>query len=109
MDDLPAPFGPMMARISPFLMSKLTSASALTPPNRRLMPSTSRRTSSKVRARPARVIGSASVAIAALLFRRLRHRGLREHVADRHLGLDGAGAAVLEGHLGLDRDAVAVR
>ncbi len=30
---LPAPFGPMMARISPFLMSKETSRIAFTPPN----------------------------------------------------------------------------
>ena len=43
---LPAPFGPMMARISPFLMSKLTSRiSAFTPPNDRLMFSTESRTS----------------------------------------------------------------
>ena len=33
-DDLPAPFGPMMARISPLRMSKLTLVSARTPPNR---------------------------------------------------------------------------
>ena len=30
---LPAPFGPMMARTSPFLMSNETSRSACTPPN----------------------------------------------------------------------------
>ena len=63
MDDLPAPFGPMMARISPFLMSKLTLASAVTPPKRRLMRSTRKRTSSKLRALPARTTGSATVAI----------------------------------------------
>jgi hypothetical protein len=32
-DVLPAPFGPMMARISPFRISNDTSASAFTPPN----------------------------------------------------------------------------
>ena len=30
---LPAPFGPMMARISPLRMSKETSLTAFTPPN----------------------------------------------------------------------------
>ena len=39
-DDLPAPLGPMMARISPLAMSKLMSVSAFTPPNDRLMFST---------------------------------------------------------------------
>ena len=32
-DVLPAPFGPMMARISPLRMSKETSLTAFTPPN----------------------------------------------------------------------------
>src|SRR6187549_1459916 len=50
-DDLPAPLGPMMARISPFAMSKLMSDSAFTPPNERLMFSTASRTSLKERER----------------------------------------------------------
>src|SRR5215475_14123197 len=50
-DDLPAPLGPMMARISPLAMSKLMSVSALTPPNDRLMPSTESRVSAKERSR----------------------------------------------------------
>ena len=37
MDDLPAPFGPMMARISPSRMSKEMSLIAVTPPKRRVM------------------------------------------------------------------------
>jgi hypothetical protein len=40
-DDLPAPLGPMMARISRSLISKLTSEMAFTPPKDRLMRSTS--------------------------------------------------------------------
>ena len=36
-DDLPAPFGPMMARISPSRMSKLMSLIATTPPKRNVM------------------------------------------------------------------------
>jgi hypothetical protein len=50
-DDLPAPLGPMMARISPLAMSKLMSESAFTPPNDRLMFSTASRTSLKERER----------------------------------------------------------
>ena len=48
-DDLPAPLGPMMARISPLRMSKLMSVSAFTPPNDRLMLSTDKSTSPKER------------------------------------------------------------
>ena len=36
-EDLPAPFGPMMARISPSRMSKEMSVIAFTPPKRRVM------------------------------------------------------------------------
>ena len=39
---LPAPLGPIRPRISPSLMSKLTSSSATTPPNRSVTSSTSR-------------------------------------------------------------------
>jgi hypothetical protein len=42
---LPAPFGPMMARISPLRMSKDTSVRAFTPPKRKETPSTERSTS----------------------------------------------------------------
>ena len=52
-EDLPAPLGPMMARISPFMMSKLMSVSAFTPPNDRLMFSTESRTSLNRRERAA--------------------------------------------------------
>ena len=36
-DDLPAPLGPMIARISPVRMSKLMFLIASTPPKRRVM------------------------------------------------------------------------
>src|SRR5438046_4364417 len=42
---LPAPFGPMMARISPLRISKETSTSARTPPNDSDTPSTESSTS----------------------------------------------------------------
>ncbi len=45
-DVLPAPLGPMMARISPFRMSKDTPRMALTPPNDSDTFSTASRTSS---------------------------------------------------------------
>ncbi len=37
MEDLPAPFGPMIARTSPSRMSKEMSAIAVTPPKRSVM------------------------------------------------------------------------
>ena len=48
-DDLPAPLGPMMARISPLRMSNDTSVSAFTPPKARLMSSTLSSTSPMTR------------------------------------------------------------
>ena len=59
-DDLPAPLGPMMARISPFMMSKLMSVSAFTPPNDRLIFSTASSGSLNRRARPAIAVSSPS-------------------------------------------------
>ena len=104
-DDLPAPFGPMIERISPCRMSKLTSVSALTPPKRSVMPRTSSSTSSKRRARtapPDRLPACRPSRYSAAC----GTGALGREVADHHLGLDHAGAAVLEGHLGLDRDLV---
>ena len=109
---LPAPFGPMIARISCSRTSKLMSVSALTPPKRRLMLRTSRTTSPMRRARPARVGPRRRLAIAraapaaasdaaAPSCRPPRHRE-RLRVDDLQVGRDLAGAAVLERHLGLD-------
>jgi hypothetical protein len=49
-DDLPAPFGPMIAQSSRLRTSKLTSESAFTPPNASEMFSTESRTSPMARA-----------------------------------------------------------
>src|SRR4029450_11476991 len=120
-DDLPAPLGPMMARISPLAMSKLMSLSAFTPPNDRLMFSTASRTSLKERVRlvigsthalpdrepPARSWGGGGPgargpededAASARLPERHRARArMRREIADLDVAFDGALAAVLEG------------
>src|SRR5262249_7771716 len=118
-DDLPAPLGPMMARISPLAMSKLISLSAFTPPNDRLMFSTTSRMSLKTRerfigprasrppheraGRPRSGRGRAS----ARLPERHRRAGarMRGKVADLDVACDGALAAVLEGDANLDMGA----
>src|SRR5438876_9433253 len=71
---LPAPFGPMMARTSPFLMSKETSRIARTPPNDSDTPSIESRTS------PAAMSLSAGALMAwpfRLSFRDRAQRGTR--------------------------------
>src|SRR5579885_328077 len=101
---LPAPFGPMMARISPLRMSKLTSLSARTPPKARLIPSTWRRTS------PMRRLGLArSMPGLARLPERGRRLGALRPRRREGLGVgdaDGrahrADPSVLELHLRLD-------
>src|SRR5436309_11096758 len=98
---LPAPFGPMMARISPLRMSKETPLIALTPPKASDTFSTASSTS------PATTSGP----LGALMPRFLRARSRRLlHLRHRHGGnvanLDARGkhalAAVLERHLGRD-------
>src|SRR4051812_21068473 len=120
-EDLPAPFGPMMARISPRAMSKETSVSAFTPPNARLTFSTASRVSGKARTRL--MLSSLGAARGGGPQGRRGHessgrpralRALRGHLPKRGLGrsggvgaevaegdvaLQGALAAVLEGHL----------
>src|SRR5690242_631197 len=90
---LPAPFGPMMARISRWRISRLMSVSALTPPKDRLMCS-ARSTASPMRF-AALMMGSARPA-------QWFHRSHGRDVVDGELGLERALAAVLEGHLGRD-------
>src|SRR6185503_14737650 len=112
---LPAPFGPMMARTSPFLMSNDTSRIATTPPNDSDTRSTDSSTS------PAAV----SLALGALMARQLRRRPPcpgggrssecvarscclphrrgdrhRRRIAHLHPRGEDALAAVLEGDLG---------
>ena len=96
-DDLPAPFGPMMARISPLRMSKLTLVSARTPPNRSEMPST----------RQQHLAGPALRAVHLWLARRSGST-LRRAPVSRidEIGLDPALAPVLERHLALDVNGV---
>src|SRR3954468_17712595 len=78
---LPAPLGPMMARISRRRTSKDTPWSALTPPKAREMASTLR-------------MGSAAT---------LRRRGAADlRLGDAQVRRDHAGAPVLEAHLRLD-------
>src|SRR6187399_102892 len=86
---LPAPFGPMMARISCSRTSKVMSESALTPPKRRLMFCTSRTTSPERRV----LIGRS---------RRAAHRREGPGVDDLQRRRDLADAAVLELDRGLD-------
>ena len=88
-DDLPAPFGPMMARISPSRMSKLTSLSAL----------------HAAEAQRDVVDRQQHLAAVAAVVRRPGPGRLPQaagSVADHEIGLDPALAAVLEGDLGLD-------
>src|ERR1044072_4911648 len=92
-EDLPAPLGPMMARISPLAMSKLMSVSAFTPPNDRLMFSTESSTSLKERGRPM----TARTPSPRLPERRGSGTGMRHQPADLDIALDRALAAVLEG------------
>src|SRR5207248_3336979 len=106
---LPAPFGPMMARTSPFLMSNDTSRIARTPPN------DSDTLSIESRISPAAMSLSAGALMATGRSFELGVRGktscrLPEYrrdrdgrdVADFHPRRKHALAAVLEGHLGGD-------
>src|SRR5262249_10766885 len=97
---LPAPLGPMMARISPLRMSKETPLTALTPPKASEIPSTASSTS------PATISGPLGALMPRLRARsrRLLHR---RHRRGRNVAnLDARGkralAAVLEPHLGRD-------
>src|SRR5262245_19722876 len=97
---LPAPFGPMMARISPLRMSKETPLIALTPPKASETPSTASSTS------PATISGPLGALMPwprarsrCLLHRRYRHR---RNVANLDARGKRALAAVLERHLGRD-------
>ena len=100
---LPAPFGPMIARISCRRIARLTPLSACTPPNERLISSASR-IGSPMCFRPRRrasgdgfLAGDRGSAAA-----RPRGIGTVATVADREVGAHHALAAVLERHLGLD-------
>src|SRR5690242_13123433 len=91
---LPAPLGPMMARISCSRISRLMSLSALMPPKARLMRS-ARRIGAPMCLPAAVIAGSTGLAQRCDRRRRLG-------VADLELGLERALAPILEAHLGLD-------
>src|SRR5918994_4327454 len=106
---LPAPFGPMMARISPLRISNDTSRNAFTPPNASDTASAASSTS------PAAISYSVGALMRRLGLRaaplraapscRLLHCGrgrIRLDVPDRHARRDDALAAILERHLGGD-------
>src|SRR5882762_7921543 len=104
-EDLPAPFGPMMARISCSRTSNETPWSATTPPNASETSSISRM------AAPIFLPAFMPLREAVPTSRRLPRRGdtvgLRLH--DSQVRRYRAGAAVLEAHLGLDEAARPVR
>src|SRR5688500_5334257 len=107
---LPAPFGPMIARISCSRTSKLTSVSAFTPPKASEMPSAAsttppilRPTASATRASSRFMRRPASCGAP----RAVGREGLRRD--QLQVRADGAGAPVLEAHLRLDVAALDAR
>src|SRR5450432_1844452 len=101
-DVLPAPFGPMIARISWRRIARLISLSALTPPKARLISSASSSVS------PITLV-VVMLGASARLAQDRRGAGERHRLrrADLEVGLEHALAAVLERHRGLDVRAVA--
>src|SRR5258708_21943782 len=102
---LPAPFGPMMARISCSSTSKLTPDSAFTPPKASEMSSTARITPPTARAtlpgsNSRRFIRATSRGRPRLL------GGERLRGIHLEIGADHSAAPVLEAHLGLDHAVV---
>ena len=100
---LPAPFGPMMARISPLRMSKETSRDRLhaAEGERDVLDREHRLAGRDVGARIGALTPAFSIAFAGT--------GYGLHVADRDARGDRALAAVLEGHLGRDVGLLASR
>src|SRR5436190_23778054 len=88
----PAQLGPMMATISPGMISRLTFVSAVSAPKRTLTPSTSRSGRSLTRPPPPQQLTALGPS---------RCNGL--HVPNRHVGTDGAATRVLVRDLRLDR------
>src|SRR5690606_35302257 len=105
MEDLPAPFGPMMARTSCSRTSNDTFCSAFTPPKESETSSTARITSPTVRPVECRWTSGA-----VILRGLLRRRGCeRLRVADFQVGREGPGAPVLVAHLRLYVNRIAPR
>src|SRR5258706_2106909 len=103
-EDLPAPFGPMIARTSCSRTSNEPSRNAWTPPKDSDTPSTARITPPMRCARSACCRRPSLISVSRTRLGRLLCRGRREgaRVADREVGRYHAGAAVLVAHLDLD-------
>src|SRR5258706_14976798 len=104
-EDLPAPFGPMMARISCWRTPNDTPGSATTPPKASETSSISRM------AAPTFLPAFMSLREAGPVSRRLPRRGdtVGPCLHDSQVGRDRTRAAVLEAHLRLDEAARLVR
>src|SRR6266478_4113323 len=97
---LPAPLGPMMARISPLRMSKETPLTALTPPKASDTFSTASSTSPATTSGP---LGALMPRLRARSRRLLHHRHRNgRSVANLHARGKRALASVFERHLGRD-------
>src|SRR6478672_9172035 len=91
---LPAPFGPIMARISPLRISNDTSLTAFTPPNDSETLSTARSTSpTAISGPPVALMGSTRERLPASCRLLPAGGGHRLHVADLHARGDHALAA----------------
>src|SRR5262249_7785557 len=103
-DVLPAPLGPMIARISPALISTLTSLSACTAPKARAICCTcSKGALLSLGAGCDALSASSATAISSLGD---CYRCFWSHVTDQQLCLERAAPSVLKDHLGLDCHAV---
>src|ERR1700680_2588094 len=92
---LPAPFGPMMARTSPFLISKDTSRMAFTPPKDSTTCSTASSTS------PGAMVPDVSFGLSPPVLTLLTPMGgagrrMDFHVDNRHVAVKHALAAILD-------------
>src|SRR5438552_7418226 len=103
---LPAPLGPMMARISCSRTSKLTSASAFTPPKASDTPSIASITSPILRRTRSRSSSRRSMALGG---RARRHRREGLHRVHGQVRPHRAGPPILESHLRLDDAALHAR
>src|SRR5262249_27359436 len=103
-DVLPAPLGPMIARISPVLISTLTSLSACTAPKAR----TIRCACSKGTLLSLGPVCNCRSAAPSTAISSLGdgYWYLWSHVTDQQLCLEHAAPSVLKDHLGLDRHTV---
>src|SRR6266699_342404 len=103
-DVLPAPLGPMMAKISPVLISTLTSLSACTAPKARAICCACSKGTLLSLGTVCDGLSMPSATAAPSLGD--CYRCFWSHVMDQQLCLERAAPSVLKDHLGLNRDAV---